>query len=310
MARAASAWLAQLDGRHRAIAQLPWSSSRREDWHYVPRARPGLPLRQMSQAQTVAAWDLLGTLLSPRGREQVSALLRLEGILGEINRNPAFRDPGNYALVIFGDPAGAGPWAWRFEGHHLSITAVVAPEHGVGVTPIFFGANPAKVPGGHAHAGFRLLGAEEEAVFGLVRSLEGALRTEAVIADRSLGDIVSGPGRELALQRREGAPLARLNGAQRTGVMQILELYVGTTRQEVAAASLARIREAGIDELHFAWAGSLVPGRPHYFRVHGPSVLLEYDNTQDGANHVHSAWIDPNAMFGRDLLRAHYKGAH
>ncbi len=310
MARSARAWLAQLDDRQRAAAQLPWSSTRREDWHYVPRVRAGLALRQMSQAQTAAAWDLLGTLLSARGREQVSALLRLEGILGDMTRNPVLRDPGNYALVIFGDPAGAEPWAWRFEGHHLSLTAVVAPEHGVGVTPVFFGANPAKVPVNHAHAGFRLLGAEEDAVFGLVRSLEGELRTEAVIADRSLGDIISGPGREHALQRPEGVALARLNEAQRAGVMHIIELYVGTMRSEIAAPRLARMREAGSDGLHFAWAGSLTPGHPHYFRVHGPTVLVEYDNTQNGANHVHSVWIDPLGVFGRDLLRAHYQGAH
>jgi Protein of unknown function (DUF3500) len=310
MARAAGAWLAQLDDRQRALAQLAWSSPRRGDWHYVPRARVGLPLRQMSPAQTAAAWDVLGSLLSARGREQVGALLRLERILGDMTRNPVLRDPGNYALVVFGDPAGAGPWAWRFEGHHLSLTAVVAPEHGVGVTPVFFGANPAKVPAGHAHAGFRLLGPEEDAVFGLVRSLKGGARTEAVITDRSLGDIVSGPGREHNLQRPEGVPLARLNEAQRTAVMRFLELYVGTMRQEVAGPSLARIREAGIDGLHFAWAGSLAPGQPHYFRVHGPTVLVEYDNTQNGANHVHSVWIDPQGVFGRDLLRAHYQGAH
>jgi hypothetical protein len=310
MARAAQAWLELLDAGQRRSAQLDWSSRRREDWHYVPRERAGLALRQMGAAQTTAVWDLLGTLLSARGRQQVSDLLMLEGVLGELTRNPGFRDPGNYALVVFGDPAGSRPWAWRFEGHHLSLTTVVAPEHGIAVTPVFFGANPATVPKTHAHAGFRLLGAEEDAAFGLVRSLEGDLRTQAVIADRSLGDIVAGPGRELSLKRHEGVPLARLNDAQRTGVMRIFELYAGTLREEVAAVSLAKVREAGLDTLHFAWAGSLAPGRPHYFRMHGPAALLEYDNTQNGANHVHSVWIEPDSVFGRDLLKAHYQGAH
>ena len=310
MARAAGAWLALLDDRQRRIAQLAWSSSQREGWHYVPRGRPGVALRQMSAPQSAAAWDVLGTLLSARGREQVRDLLRLEGILGELTSNPQFRDPGNYALVVFGDPAGQNPWAWRFEGHHLSLTTVVAPEHGVAVTPVFFGANPATVPKAHAHAGFRLLGAEEDAAFGLVRSLEGEVRTQAVIADRSLGDIVSGPGREASLQRYQGVPLARLNEAQRGGVMRILELYAGTMRDEVASAALAKVRGAGLDNLHFAWAGSPAPGRPHYFRVQGATALIEYDNTQDGANHVHSVWIDPASLFGRDLLKAHYQGAH
>jgi hypothetical protein len=310
MARAAGAWLSMLDERQRAAAQLAWSSTHRESWHYVPRGRPGVALRQMSPAQTAAAWDVLGTLLSARGREQVRDLLRLEGILGQLTSNPQFRNPRNYALVMFGDPAGKGPWAWRFEGHHLSLTTVVAPEHGIAVTPVFFGANPATVPKTHAHAGFRLLGAEEDTAFGLVRSLEGEVRTRAIIADRSLGDIVSGPGREASLQHAQGVPLARLNEAQRGGVMRIVELYAGTMREEVAAAAVAKVREAGLETLHFAWAGSPAPGRPHYFRVHGPTALIEYDNTQNGANHVHSVWIDPQSLFGRDLLKAHYQGAH
>jgi hypothetical protein len=310
MARAAGAWLAQLDGRQRRSGQLAWSSSRREDWHFVPRERAGVPLGAMSAAQAAAAWELLGTLLSARGLGQVRDLLKLEGILGELTSNPRFRDPGNYALAIFGDPAGRAPWAWRFEGHHLSLTNVVAPEYGVAVTPAFFGANPATVPRAHAHAGFRLLGAEEDQAFSLLRSLEGGIRDQAIIAGRSLGNIVSGPGREFSLQRYEGVPLSRLNEAQRAGVMRILELYAGTMREEVAAASLAHIREAGLDGLHFAWAGSLAPGAPHYFRVHGAAALVEYDNTQNGANHVHSVWIDPTSVFGRDLLKAHYEGAH
>jgi hypothetical protein len=310
MARAAGAWLAALDQRQQREAQLEWTSRLRESWHYVPRSRPGVALRAMNTAQTAAAWDLLGLLLSARGLDQVRGQLTIERILGELSGSPSFRDPGNYALVVFGDPAGSAPWAWRFEGHHLSLSVLVAPDHGVAVTPVFFGANPAHVPRGHAHGGFRLIGAEEDAAFSLIQSLDGGLRTQAVIADRSLGDIVSGPGRELDLKRFEGVPLARLNEAQRGGVLRILELYAGTMREEIAAPALAKVREAGLEALHFAWAGSLARGRPHYFRVHGPTALVEYDNTQDGANHVHSVWIDPQSLFGRDLLKAHYKGAH
>ncbi len=310
MAHAARAWLSQLDQRQRREAHLEWTSRLREAWHYVPRNRPGVALRAMNASQTSAAWDLLGTLLSARGMAQVKGQLTIEGILGQLTGSPAFRDPGNYALVIFGDPTGSGPWAWRFEGHHLSINVLAAPGHGVAVTPIFFGANPAKVPAGHEHAGFRLVGAEEDAAFSLIQSLEGGTRTQAMLADRSLGDIVSGPGRELSLQRYEGVALARLNEAQRAGIMRLLELYAGTMRDEIAAPALAKAREAGVEALHFAWAGSLARGRPHYFRVHGPTALVEYDNTQDGANHVHSVWIDPQGLFGRDLLKVHYQGAH
>ncbi len=310
MARAAAAWLARLDERQRREARLEWTSHLRESWHYVPRSRPGVALRAMNSQQAAATWDLLGTLLSARGLAQVRGQLVVERILGELTGSSGFRDPGNYALVAFGDPAGNAPWVWRFEGHHLSLSVLVAPDQGVAVTPVFYGANPAHVPPSHAHGGFRLLGVEEDAAFSLVQSLEGKVRAEAVIANRSLGDIVSGPGRELTLQRYEGVPLARLNDAQREGVMRILELYAGTMREEIAKPVLAKVREAGHEALHFAWAGSPARGRPHYFRVHGPTALVEYDNTQDGANHVHSVWIDPQSLFGRDLLKAHYQGAH
>ena len=139
--------------------------------------------------------------------------------------------------------------------------------------------------------------------------------TEACARRRSLPtarSATSSRGRAASfdLKRFEGVPLARLNEAQRGGILRILELYAGTMREEIAAPALAKVREAGLEALHFAWAGSLARGRPHYFRVHGPTALVEYDNTQDGANHVHSVWIDPQSLFGRDLLKAHYKGAH
>jgi hypothetical protein len=310
MARAGAAWLAALDERQRHDGQLPWTNPNRENWHYVPRSRPGIAMRAMNERQIAATWDMLGSLLSARGLEQVRGQFMIERILGELTGSRGFRDPGNYALVMFGDPSGTAPWAWRFEGHHLSINVAVAPGHGVAVTPAFFGANPALVPKGHAHAGFRLLGAEEDQAFDLIRSLDGAVRAEAIIADRSPGDIVSGPGRELSLQRREGVALTKLNEAQRGGVLRILELYAGTMRAEIAKAALGKVQEAGLDGVQFAWAGSPARGQPHYFRIHGPAALIEYDNTQDGANHVHSVWIDPLSVFGRDLLKAHYHSQH
>jgi hypothetical protein len=310
MAKAAGAWLASLEARQQARALLPWADPMRNNWHYVPRSRPGLALRDMRPAQAAAAWELISSLLSARGLQQARAQLRLERTLGELTHNESFRDPGNYALVVFGDPGRDAPWCWRFEGHHLSLTTVVAPGYGLAVTPVFFGANPAKVPTTQAHAGFRLLGAEEDEAFALIRSFDAGVRAQAIIADRSLGDIVAGPGRELSLKRFEGIALSALAEGQRAGILKILELYAGTMREEIAAPALARLRQAGVEKLHFAWAGGPERGRPHYCRVHGPTVLVEYDNTQDGANHVHSVWIDPDAVFGRDLLKAHYQGAH
>jgi hypothetical protein len=310
MGSAASGWLGLLGPRQRARSQFEWGHHQRLDWHYVPRDRLGLTLGEMNATQAAAFWDLLGTLLSAGGLERARNQLVIERILGEMTGNPTLRDPGNYALAIFGDPAGSGPWSWRAEGHHLSLNTTVAPGHGLAVTPNFFGADPAKVPHGRNHHGFRLLGKEEDSAFSLIRSLEGEVRDKVLISDCSLGDIVSGPGRENSLNAYEGMPLSGLNAAQQNGVLHILELFAATLRNEIAAAAMARIIDVGTSNLHFAWAGSLVPGNPHYFRIHGPGILVEYDNTQDGANHTHTIWIDPQGAFGRDLLKTHYRHSH
>jgi hypothetical protein len=310
IAAAASAWLDSLAIAQRSKARLAWTDRRREDWHYVPRSRPGVTLEEMNDRQTAAAWALLGSVLSASGIERTRAELRLEGILGAITGARSFRNPANYALVVFGDPKGSAPWSWRFEGHHFSLTVTVVPEHGIAVTPSFVGANPAKVPASHTHAGFRLLGTEEDVAFALIGSLDAKQQKRVVIADRSLGDIVCGPGREQSLQRTEGAPLSLLSSAQRDGVLRILRLAADALRPELAATALDNVHAAGVEALHFAWAGSRYPGSPHYFRVHGPRLLFEYDNTQDGANHVHSVWIDPRDVLGRDLLKRHHDANH
>jgi hypothetical protein len=305
MGRAAGAWLAALDQRQQRDAQLDWTSRLRESWHYVPRARPGIALKAMNAAQTAAAWDLLGSLLSARGLDQVRGQLTIERILGELSGSPGFRDPGNYALVVFGDPAGSAPWAWRFEGHHLSLSVLVAPDHGVAVTPAFFGANPAHVPRGHAHGGFRLVGAEEDAAFSLIQSLEGGLRTQAVIADRSLGDIVSGPGRELDLKRFEGVPLARLNGRNAATSCASSALR----RHHARGDRRARARQGARGRPEAAFRLGRQPGAwtATCFRVHGPTALVEYDHP--GRRQPRAPVDRPAKPFGRDLLKAHYKGA-
>ncbi|MEM7774233.1 MAG: DUF3500 domain-containing protein [Pseudomonadota bacterium] len=308
--KAARALLAVMSGDNRARTVLGADDERRTAWHYTPRRRPGARLDQLNTTERQALWSLLGSVLSPRGIQQLEGVIKLERVLGELTNNLSYRDPENYLIVMFGDPAKADPFAWRFEGHHLSLTVVVAPGTGISVTPAFFGANPATVPQRHRHNGFRLLGTEEDAAFGLVRSLEGDVRAAAIIGDRSLGDIVAGPGREDALNRFEGVPLGRLSAGQSDEIYRILALFAGTMRDDVAKAALERVRSDGANALHFAWAGSLTAGRPHYFRIHGPSVLVEYDNTQSGANHVHAVWVDPIDVFGRDLLKRHVKADH
>ena len=310
MARRAQELIESLTDAQRPQVLYPFEADERDDWHYFPRRRPGLSLGQMTAVQQERVWALLGAGLSEQGVEKTRDVVRTEAILGELTGRRQYRDPTNYAIVLFGDPASEQPWSWRFEGHHLSLTFTMVPGHGVAVTPAFMGANPATVPKSHEHAGFRALGAEEDHGFRLLHSLSDTQRTTALIASDSFGDILSGPGREGRLQQRVGLALGDMTAAQRQQALALIETYVKNARPDLAKRELERLTAAGLDTIHFAWAGSQHPGRPHYYRLHGPRLVIEYDNTQNGANHIHAVWHDPTNSFGQDLLRAHYEASH
>jgi hypothetical protein len=166
------------------------------------------------------------------------------------------------------------------------------------------------VPALHALAGFTALGTEEAYGFHLLHSLSETQKSTASIASQSLGNILSGPGREASLQQPAGLALRAMTATQRQHAMTLIETYVRNVRPDVAQRELDRLTAVNIDTIHFAWAGSQTPGRPHYYRLHGPTLVIEYDNTQDGANHIHSVWHNPTGSFGQDLLQAHYNAAH
>jgi hypothetical protein len=310
MTRPALDVLASLSAAQRHQAVYPFEAEARRDWHYVPRQRPGVALGELQPAQHELVWALLHAGLSQQGVQKTRAVIATEAILGELSGSPGYRDPANYALVFFGDPASGQPWSWRFEGHHLSLTFTIVPGQGVAATPAFLGANPATVPAPHARAGFAALGTEEADGFRLLHSFSEAQKATALIQTQSFGNILSGPGRETSLQQRIGLALGAMTDAQRQQAMALVEAYVRNVRPDVAQTELGKLMAAGIDTLHFAWAGSQTPQRPHYYRLHGPTLLIEYDNTQNGANHVHSVWHNPINSFGQDLLQAHYQEAH
>jgi hypothetical protein len=209
---------------------------------------------------------------------------------------------------VFGVPGPAAPWGWRLEGHHLSLNFALIPGRPIAVTPAFFGANPAEVRSG-PRAGLRVLASEQDLGRALALALTPEQRATVLIADQSLGDIVSGPGRD-ALSAPVGLPLGAMTQEQRAIALRLIETYAGNMRAEMADEEMRRVREAGLERIRFAWAGSLAPGRAHYYRLHGPALLIEFDNTQNDANHVHSVWHDPTRDFGLDPLRSHYQTGH
>jgi hypothetical protein len=310
MLAAVRGFLDKLDEAQRRRALRPFEGPERQDWSYLPGRRPGLRLEEMSAPQREAAFGLMRSALSPDGSVKASSVIELEPILGEIEGNPARRDPGLYTFTIFGAPSSEAAWGWRLEGHHLSLNFTSATGRVVAVTPAFFGANPAKVPHG-PRAGWRVLAAEEDLARELLGTLDRAQQDLAVLAVRAPRDIITGTQRKASLERFEGLAAARMGPAQRELLLRLLEVYVQNLRPDLAREQIEKIRNAGIELLHFAWAGDLRRGEGHYYRIHGPATLIEYDNTQNNANHVHSVWRDLTNDFGEDELRRHYEqGGH
>jgi hypothetical protein len=197
------------------------------------------------------------------------------------------------------------PWGWRFEGHHLSVNVTDLGPHGQIVAPLFMGANPARVPNG-PKAGHRLLAAEEDVAFELLRMLDPDQRARATISAQTFGDIVTRSDPTVKPMAFAGLPAAEMGMDQQRQLRRLLEVYARRMADSSAHRQLERIDDAGFARLHFAWAGSHQPGQPHYYRIHGPTVLVEYDNSQGSANHIHTVWRDLENDFGGDLLRKHY----
>ena len=303
----ARTFLSTLSGRQRATASFRFDDAQRSNWAYVPQSRSGLPLDDMNDGQRTAAFALLGTGLSERGTMLARGVIELEGILGDLEGFPFIprRDPGLYFLSLFVGSDSAQPWGWRFEGHHLSVNVTELGPYGQIVAPLFVGANPARVPSGPKQ-GQRLLAGEEDLAFALLRMFDSAQRSRAVIATAPYGDIVTRNVPAVGSLAFAGLPAADMTADQQRQLRRLLELYARRMSDSSASRQLRRIEEVGFGKLYFAWAGSNAPGAPHYYRIHGPTVLVEYDNSQSNANHIHTVWRDLENDFGGDLLRKHY----
>ncbi len=308
MARAAARFLNQLTPEQRARASFSFDDAERLNWHFVPRERRGLPLKAMSAAQREAARQLLLAGVGERGSAKVSDIMMLEQVLRDMGGNPAIRDPELYFFSVFGSPESDDPWGWRVEGHHLSINFTVVGPAPTSSTPAFFGANPAHVRSG-PHAGLRALAAEEDRARDLVRSLRADQRAIAIIATEAPRDIITGNAATAEALSPAGLAADRLDPDQSALLRRLVDEYLDRMAPDLAAERRDRLGRTDFRRITFAWAGSIEPGQPHYYRIQGPTFLIEYDNTQNDANHIHSVWRDFDGDFGRDLLREHYREA-
>lgn len=308
IAQAASAFLGSLDHDARAKAQFAFDSEERFNWHFVPKPRAGLPLKAMSATQRSAAMELLRVGLSEKGYTKAETIRGLEVILAELEQDPVKRDPELYYVTIFGEPVANGTWGWRFEGHHISLNWTIVRGQSIAPTPQFFGSNPDAVRSG-PRRDMRVLAAEQDLARALLENLSESQRAQAIISATAPPDIFSWHQRKAAPLEQRGIAFGDLTTEQRGLLLALIEEYAGAQPEAVAEARLARLREAGLAHIRFAWMGGLLRGEPHYYRLQGPTFLIEYDNTQDDANHIHAVWRDFDGDFGVDLLKEHYRNS-
>jgi Protein of unknown function (DUF3500) len=310
MAAAAADWLASLSPAQRAKAGYPFpADEERTRWYYTPTERGGLPLAEMDPVQQRLAHRLVASGLSEGGYATAATIMGLENVLdaregwrrGYDGRAVPHRgrDPQLYFVSVFGDP-GAGSWGWRVGGHHVALNYTVAADGGVSASPLFLGANPALTrlvgPGV-----LRPLAAEEDLGRELLDALAPDQRAAAVLSETAPGDVLQRNRPRVRVGPPEGLAASRMLPQQRELLAGLVGQYLGRLPGPVAALQAERVLGERLEAVHFGWAGSAEPGRPHYYRLQGPRLLIEYDNVQNGANHVHSVWRDPEGDFGQSI---------
>jgi hypothetical protein len=306
MVSAANDFLGALDEAQRGKAAFPFDSDQRENFRYTPQVRTGLPLKEMSEPQRAAAMKLLDAALSESGKLKTLQIITLEGVLLEMEKRPEVRDPGKYYVSVFGKPGDPTGWGWKFEGHHVSLNYTVVDGKQVAVTPSFFATNPAEVREG-AHKGLRVLKAEEDLARALVAVLLEGGRKEVVFSDQAPAEILTAENRRTTALEPVGVAAGDMTAAQKKALFDLVTEYTRRHRKELADDDMAKIVKAGVDKVRFGWAGGTRPGEAWYYRIQGPTFLMEAANTQNNANHIHASWRDFDGDFGRDVLADHYR---
>lgn len=306
MADAAKLLLKSLDKDQSKAVQFEFDDELRKNWQFIPMEREGLGMKAMKPHQRLLAVSLVQTGLSHHGFSTAMQVMALEQVLHEMENGSRKRDPEKYHVFMFGTPADDATWGWRIEGHHLSVSFTIVDGKQVSVVPAFFGAFPAEVREGDLK-GLRVLAKEEDLGRQLVKQLSVKQKETAIISGDAPKDVINGPGREAKPLKPEGIAAEKMTKAQQKILRELIEVYLGKVRGELAEVDRKRIEAAGFEKIHFAWAGKIAPGKPHYYRVQGPTFIFEYDNTQNDVNHLHVVWRDFQNDFGADWLKLHYE---
>ena len=309
MTECAKRFLAALDANQLGKATFPFDTDERMNWHFIPKERKGLPLLEMTPYQKHLASALLAAGLSQTGYIKAVTIMSLEDVLKLMeNDSGERRDPEKYSFSIFGAPSDNGVWGYRVEGHHLSQNYTVVSGKVIN-GPSFFGCNPAEVRQG-PRKGLRTLAGEDDRGSELIHALDEPLQKVAIVDPTAYPDILTAASRKAALQGQpSGLSASKMNAKQFDALMALVEEYARNVPGELAEGRIAQINKAGRN-IYFAWSGGINRGDPHYYRVQTPYFLIELDDTQDNANHIHSVWRDFTGDFGEDLLMKHYQASH
>lgn len=311
MSAKAQKFLQILSTQQKQKAQFSFEEDERYNWHYIPKERQGITLNELNAKQQNAAFELLHTVLSDTCYEKTISIMQLENVLKQLENRPVednFRDPGNYHFSIFGNPSKDSIWGWRLEGHHVSFNFSSENNLLVSGTPGFLGSNPAIVLSG-PEKGKQILKDEAELGFALLHSLDDKQLDKAIISNDAPGDIITAASRKAMISDPKGLLYSEMNNSQQKMFLQLLSIYIHRYTNTFAMEMMQETETAGLNNLRFAWAGAHQPGlgHPHYYRIQGPTIIIEYDNTQNNANHVHTVIRDLKNDFGGDQLLEHYQ---
>lgn len=278
----------------------------RSQWHYLPATmfdRKGIQIRELNTEQRQLLNNLLQGYLSQKGYEKTKNIMGLENVLRELEGS-SHRDPELYHVVFYGNPATDALWGWKFEGHHISLNFTVADDQ-ISCTPRFFGANPAEVRSG-SQKGLRVLKEEEDIAFKLMAGLSAEQLRKTIFSATAFSDILTTNKPYVTPLEKQGIQLKELNNDQQDLIKELIMEYLSAMPDDLAHKRMRQVEESNFKEIFFGWAGDIGLHKPHYYRIQGDKFLIELDNTQNDANHIHCVWRDFDGDFGKDIIREHY----
>ena len=307
----AMAFVNSLSDVQKTQTVFPFDEINRYEWHYLPASmasRHGISVTEMNSIQKQNLNALIKAYLSEAGYARTKNIIGFEHLLKELEPQNSSRTPENYFIAIYGEPGKDSIWGWKFSGHHVALNFTIVNGK-LAVAPFFFGVYPAEVKDG-PKKGMRIIKDEEDFGFELVNSLTQEQKQKALLQTKAYSDIVTRNAVKVDPLEPVGIFAKDLTHKQKTVLNKLIAAYLLSMPPTIAKTRMNKITTEDMNSISFGWAGDTEPGKPHYYRIQGKSFLIEFDNTQNNANHIHSVWRDFKDDFGLDLLKEHYQNSH